>query len=357
MPFQSRIFTLPKDTEHPEENQDAGTLDPVRGIAVVADGVASAIFSGQWATILAEATLADTPQPDDKEAFAHWLALRRQTWTRQIDVTGLAWFQKAKLPLGAFSTLLCVRTAPMDQQQEGAFGAYRLQCFAIGDSCLFHVRGGELVRTFPIQNAAELESDPVVLGSVDLGRDGIMEFSHLDELCYPDDVLVLCTDAVAEWALRQIEAASPPDWLRYWDLTEKQWQEEVIDLRNRREMRYDDATLLLLKIVAEGVELAQPETQSLSTPASTAHCRDQAVTSTEEPVVAEVVEPEYPTPPPPNTLDGGDEASAEDDWKEKFKSAGEQVAEGVELASEQVMRGLKKWKEKAVEKYRDKFDK
>ena len=264
MPLRSRILQLAKDPERPEECQDAYGLDPARSIAAVADGVSSAIFSRQWAAILARATIADPPDHDDEEAFADWLAQRRQTWTERIDVTGLAWFQKAKLPTGAFSTLLWVHVAPREQPEPGQFGAHRLHCRAIGDSCLFHFRGGEFIRSFPVQESSEFEADPIVLGSVDLRRDRLMQFVALDEVCYEDDLLVLCTDAIAEWAMRRVESGSPPDWDAYWEMSEPQWQEEIADLRQQREMRHDDATLLLLRVVPEGTPIGQPEQSPLT---------------------------------------------------------------------------------------------
>jgi serine/threonine protein phosphatase PrpC len=297
MPFQSRVFTFAKDAEHPEQFQDAYALDPQRGIAVVADGVASAIFSRQWAAILTEATLADPPDPNHPQSFADWLRRQRQAWSQQIDTGGLAWFQKAKLPLGAFSTLLWIRLVPPAEQQPGTFGAYRLQSFAIGDSCLFHVRHGQLLRTFPIQQAAELEADPLVLGSVDLNRDGLMRFAALDELCYPDDLLVLCTDAIAQWALRLRESGEWPAWDKYWALTRQEWEDEIVRLRQQQQMRYDDATLVLLRVTGEGVGIGEPER-----PAS-----------------------------------------------------GTAAAEQIGPAARQAPRSWKKWKEKAVAKYREKF--
>ena len=159
MPFESRVFQLPKDTEHPEENQDAFGLDSSRGIAAVADGVTSSIFARHWAGILTEATVADAPDPNDEEAFSRWLQLRRQAWSQRIDTSSLAWFQKAKLPTGAFSTLIWIRVSPAVDEQPGTFGAHRLEGFAIGDSCLFHVRHGEVLRSFPIQKAHQLEAE------------------------------------------------------------------------------------------------------------------------------------------------------------------------------------------------------
>jgi len=158
------------------------------------------------------------PDPADREAFAAWLKTQREAWAASIDTSGLAWFQKAKLPLGAFSTLLWVEVSPLpkEQQQPGLFGALRLRSYAIGDSCLFHVRHGELLRCFPLESAEQFQADPLVLGSVDLKRDGLISFSRLEEYCFPDDLVVLCTDAIAEWAVRRQQSGDPPEWMRYW---------------------------------------------------------------------------------------------------------------------------------------------
>ena len=127
--------------------------------------------------------------------------------------------------------------------QPGAFGACRLQGFAIGDSCLFHVRGRELVRSFPLHAASEFDADPLALGSLDLGRDRLMQFTALDELCYPEDLLVLCTDALAQWAMQREEAGTPPDWNAWWDMPESRWQAEIAEMRSAGQIRYDDTTL------------------------------------------------------------------------------------------------------------------
>jgi hypothetical protein len=251
--FDHRTFALAKDPEHPQEYQDASGLDAARGIAAIADGVSSALFSGPWAAVLAEAIVADPPNLADGTAFARWLHDRRAAWAARIDTNGLAWFQRAKLPTGAFSTLLWLYVLPVqdEQQQAGAFGAFRLVGHAIGDSCLFHVRGGELVRSFPIQTSAELQADPLVLGSVDLGRDGLIQFTTLDQFCYSDDLIILCTDALAEWALRRYEAGDPPNWDGYWDTCREDWQAEIIALREGRQMRYDDTTLIMLRVAPQ----------------------------------------------------------------------------------------------------------
>lgn len=250
----SRVMTLAKDADWPDENQDCCRVDEARGLAAMADGVASAIFSRLWARILVTAAVDGLPDPADRETFTPWLAERRQQWSRQIDVSRLTWFQKPKLREGAFSTLLYVRLIPPGETDE-ASRAWRLSALAVGDTCLFLVRDGAVVRKFPIQTAAELECNPMAIGSIDLGHDAQIKFHRMEESCRPGDVVVLCTDAIAEWALRLEESDRAPAWQGYWDMPQPDWEAEIKRLRAERELRYDDATLALLRIVdADAIE-------------------------------------------------------------------------------------------------------
>jgi hypothetical protein len=332
MRFESRDFGLAKDAERPEENQDAFRADAARGIAAIADGVATALFAGQWARILTEATVVEPPDPGDKNAFAAWLARRREAWNAQIDVSQLAWFQKPKLREGAFSTLLWVEITPIDERDRQPQDPWRLRAFAVGDSCLFHHRGDQLLRAFPVERAEELEADPVVIGSIDLNRDELVDFKSYEGLCRPGDVLVLCTDAVADWALRNREAGRAPVWEDYWERPEQAWQEEVIGLRRERQMRYDDATLLLLR-VTDGVTIPK--------------CVEDGAHAA---AAASTAEQTGPTPLA--------DLAARPDWAEKLKSFSGQFADQV---SERVARGMKKLKEvresaeSALRKYRERI--
>ena len=248
MGFDFRTFTLAKDPEHPEQNQDAWALDPRRGIAALADGVAASLFSRSWATILTESVLAGAPDPADKDVWRPWLAERRTAWSARIDVNRLAWFQKAKFKDGAFSTLLALRLLPVEGASPDDPPVWNVRGYAVGDTCLFFVREGKTLRTFPIATAAEFDDNPLAIGSLDLGRDDVVTFRNFEECGRPGDLLVLATDAVAAWALRRTESGQPPAWEDYWDMPEETWQAEVMSLREQREMRYDDATLLLLRL-------------------------------------------------------------------------------------------------------------
>jgi hypothetical protein len=140
------------------------------------------------------------------------------------------------------------------------------------------------------------------------------------------DSIPVNTDAVAEWALRGVESGNPPVWDRFWEMADEDWQQEVAELREQREMRYDDATLMLLKVVDQGIEIGSPEVDSTS---------EFAIDTEARPA---------------------EDESAAEDWKEKLKSASEQVTDQIDKASDRLSVGWKKWKQKAVEKYRKKSE-
>ena len=358
MLFDFRIFTLAKDPEHPEQNQDAFAVDPRRGIATLADGVASGLFSRSWATILTESALADAPDPADKDAWRQWLAERRAAWSAGIDVDRLAWFQKAKLKDGTFSTLLAVRLLPVDGAAPDDPPGFNIRGYAVGDTCLFYVREGKALRTFPIETAAEFEANPVVIGSVDLNRDELVGFHRFEECGRPGDLLVLATDAVAAWAVRRAESGQPPAWENYWDMPEETWQAEVMSLREQRQMRYDDATLLLLRICDPRVEPADEPAWAVAADS------DEALPA--EPSAVGPSSPEAnPAWPPGLTADPRPSAPAAPPGEEPLAPAAtpgsdaetpkpvEEVAEKLKALSGEIIDGTAKQVARGLEKLKD----
>jgi serine/threonine protein phosphatase PrpC len=247
MPFEWRVFELAKEPEHPDQNQDAWWLNAQDGVAAIADGVTSGIFSRQWARILTRAAVEDWPNPSDEERFPAWLVELRRQWEAEIDTSGLAWYQRAKLREGGFSTLVWLRLLDNDGLRDGRDQS-SVEVMAIGDSCLFHVRDNEMLEAFPLETAREFDSSPLVLGSVDLNRDDQLQFERLEISCRAGDLLVLCTDAVAAWALQRREQGEPVPWSDYWDMSPEAWAAEVCELRMHSKMRYDDATIVLLRV-------------------------------------------------------------------------------------------------------------
>src|SRR5207237_3291793 len=82
---------------------------------------------------------------------------------------------------------------------------------AVGDSCLFQVRDGGLLRAFPLTRAADFGNSPHLVGSRAPGPGG----THPPGLRKqgdrrPGDRLWLMTDALAQWFLRDAEAGRAP---------------------------------------------------------------------------------------------------------------------------------------------------
>ncbi len=249
MLFEHRAFWLPKDVQNPNAYEDAFDVDGVRGLAAVCDGVSSTIFAGRWAAILAKAVVADPPDVNSRDLREAWLKRTRDAWSQSVDESALAWHQKPKLLDGAGTTLLWIEIGT-DEVADGVARPYQLRAYSIGDCCLFHVRQGNVLQTFPIQDSARFESNPQVIRSV-FKRGDVVEFEAMETQCRPGDLLVLCTDAVAGWTMRQLEAGATLDWNAYWDMPLEQWQQWLIGLRQQNQIRYDDSTAVLLRLGGE----------------------------------------------------------------------------------------------------------
>jgi hypothetical protein len=304
MRFESRIFWLSKDADEPAQYQDAFALDAETGRAAIADGVSSAIFSGPWARLLTLAAVAEPPPLADGEAFQAWLSEKRIAWINNLDTSRLTWYQRPKMADGAMTTLLWLELVPAQTDDQGHALRYQLEAFAIGDTCLLHVRDGQTLYWFPLESSAEFGLNPAVIASVDRQVDHLLEFKARSCDCLPGDLLVLATDAIALWAIERHESGETIDWSRYWDLTDDEWRGEVFAQRDAKQMRFDDSTLVLLRVIEEQpaplvspYEVVEPDLAAtgddvLMADASTIDqhdsCRDQQVEAT---TFEEVIEP------------------------------------------------------------------
>ena len=246
--FQSKTFWLAKDASQAEQYQDAFALDARRGIAAIADGVSSSLFSAPWAKILTDAVVAAPPDVHDASSLFPWLAAQRAKWDQEVDTDNLAWHQKAKLQQGAQSTLLWARVLPPDARDQQCPDLPRLHCFAIGDCLLLHARGSQMVRAFPIESSAAFEENPQVLTSTAGQYDQALAFHRLCDYCEVGDLLILCTDAIGAWAIKQLEEGATMLWRDFWDMDQEDWAAYIGLLREDGRMRYDDATRVIFRV-------------------------------------------------------------------------------------------------------------
>ncbi len=249
-----RVFALPKDGSAPEEHEDAAwpASDVRAGLGgkplrcAVADGATEASFARQWAALLVEAYGRDAvgdamPPLDDLQ----------QRWRDAVDplVRGAPWYVVEKARQGAFATLSGV-TLEWTQPDAGVWRA-----LAVGDSCLFHVAGGELLASFPLRDAGQFGSRPDLISSNPLANRRLAEALRVDSGVWQAPcAFYLMTDALAAWFLGCPESrperirlvGSLPDQAAFARMVAAARQ--TVDAGGEPLLKNDDVTLLRIEI-------------------------------------------------------------------------------------------------------------
>ena len=282
--IQSQAWHVAKDTAFAADYEDAYSLQLELGRAAIADGVSSAIFSGRWARILTQKATANPPDLSLPDGWVKWLAEPRQRWMEEIDFPRMPTHQKQKLRQagGSFCTLCWVEFYAIPFAPDEVPRCL-LRSYALGDSCLLHVRAGELLRSFPLTTVEEFDLDPDSICSVATSRDGKQPLSSTEFECLEGDSIILVTDAIAKWMLSCIAGGNPTPWEQLWNLNEAEWIGAIEELRNTNFMKRDDTTMIVLNVVTEATS-SSPKAKTPEHIANeiTSPVEDQAARASEE---------------------------------------------------------------------------
>jgi hypothetical protein len=207
----------------------------------IADGATEMSFSGLWANLLVKA------YGDDrlgKQLDPRSLLALRQQWKSHVEGKPLPWYAEEKARLGAFSSLLGLRLSA-----SRAAGTW--QAIAVGDSCLFQLRGSEVLTAFPLKCSADFNNRPVLISSNSADAMQPRELPATAEGQWHDrDVFLLMTDALACWFLRSKEAGEQPSELLGSLVKGDEhgaFPEFIRILRTSGKLRNDDVTLLIVE--------------------------------------------------------------------------------------------------------------
>lgn len=243
MQISLRIFWLPKKGNTSGEYEDAfWPSEPVnveseRFRFAVADGATESSFAGPWARLLVRAYCRD--QLSEKKIRKQLPRLQRE-WYSSIESASLPWYAEEKLNQGAFATMLGLTLCRSRSPSELAWDST-----AIGDSCLFQVRGGEIITSFPFARSDEFNNRPMLMSSNSNNWAGeLNHVAHARGAWEPADVFYLMTDAVASWFLRSVENGGRPSTLL--DPVDEggDFEQWIEALRESGSMRNDDVTVL-----------------------------------------------------------------------------------------------------------------
>jgi hypothetical protein len=225
-PASCRALSLPRRGNAADEYEDAFAADPAAGRFAVADGASESSFAGLWARLLVDGFVRPAPG---------WLAAARQSWAARVDGQVLPWYAEAKRADGAFATFLGMVLA-----------AGRWHALAVGDTCLFQVRGDRLATAFPLAHSDEFGNRPRLIGS----RPSAAAQTHAEGNgdWQTGDRFLLMTDALAHWFLRRHEAGERP-WEEFGQLSEGDGGfAEWVEQRRRDGLRNDDVTVVMIDV-------------------------------------------------------------------------------------------------------------
>ena len=272
-------FWLPKSGNSDNEYEDSSRVvypsqlsRNGRGIAriAIADGATESAFAKSWSAVLTEAFVRNPPtlaspcalypldssnlsRPSIKRWSAtldtwlanleSWLADCQQKWEATVPWDRIPWHGEAKAKAGALATLLGVTIRSGENQK-----TLRWQAVSVGDCCLFVVRDNELTTAFPLDSATHFNNTPPLICS----RPGNPSLSWEEMLqrsgeCWPDDLIILASDALAQWLLSEQSDGHKP-WETLLGLGAGDWEHWVTSCREAGSMRDDDTTLLLIQV-------------------------------------------------------------------------------------------------------------
>jgi hypothetical protein len=243
MHISLRTFWLPKRGNTSEEYEDAFwplepvNLDSERFRFAIADGATESSFAGSWARLLVRAYCRD--QLSEKKIRKQLPRLQKE-WYSAIGSVSLPWYAEEKLTQGAFATMLGLTLCDGRSSSELAWDST-----AIGDSCLFQVRGGEIITSFPIERSDQFNNHPMLMSSNSSNWNGeLSHVAHARGAWEPTDVFYLMTDAIAGWFLKSVENGERPSTLLDQFHADGEFEQWIDSLRESGSMRNDDVTVL-----------------------------------------------------------------------------------------------------------------
>lgn len=193
MQISYRTGWLQKNGCSPDEYEDAFapresvTQSVTEFRCAVADGATETSFSGLWAKILCDAYVAGQTSLEE---------LQKQ-WLDQVSAKELPWYAEQKLESGAYAAFVCLSVQQTEQE-------ILWKAKAIGDSCLFHISGGELKQTFPVDNWHDFNNSPLLMASrSDRNEEALASVKVVEGSSVAGDVFFLMSDAVSNWFLRR----------------------------------------------------------------------------------------------------------------------------------------------------------
>jgi len=243
--LRPEIFRLAKAGSRRTEYEDSVAWSHRWARLAVADGASASAFARLWAHLLVHAYTAGWLEAETLETDVGRIQGR---WATRVDQRPLAWYAAEQARRGAFAALV-----GFSLMKDGRWNA-----LAVGDCCLFQVRGDALLVAFPLGHPDAFDNRPLLLCSRPAGNASLRRGGAIVTATggwEPGDTFMLMSDALAAAFLRLLFGAlaevepnpSPWDVLQF-DRTRAGFRRWIQTLRAHRVLRNDDVSLALLHV-------------------------------------------------------------------------------------------------------------
>ncbi len=241
-------FSYAKKGNRPDENEDSfwpRKVDDASSsfTAAISDGATQSIFAGAWSKLLVE-QFGNSAFHKSDETFRKEIRCLQERWFQKATERPLPWYAEHKVQRGAFASLLTIHIFEAVEPS-----LLRWNSAAIGDSCLFHLRGNQFLSAYPLNCSAAFDANPHLVCSNDSANEGIEErIIAVEGECRIDDAFFLTTDMVARCILRIVEEKETP-WESLLGIdSEEAFESWVEEQRMRFGVKHDDATMLRIQV-------------------------------------------------------------------------------------------------------------
>lgn len=238
--------------------EDAHAVNPLRGTVAIADGATQACRSDVLANALTRYFSEEDFRLQNPPERELWWRLSRRRWFLEVG--------------SGYSRMTAEEQDRYEKGGAGTFAGIRLTSpsrylfYNCGDCCALWFRHGQLVRAEP-ENLA-FNYYPDVLST--LNENAFSRLTVYPERPIPGDTLVMVTDALGEFFLRQRPWEREPGWWQWLPrFTPDDFEAWTEDAKRHDGLNDDDYTLIMVRFSEEGVQKAERESVAQGTPIAT----------------------------------------------------------------------------------------
>ena len=251
-----KAFSICKDGNREEENEDAVYPLLVNGSSLIADqfscamsdGATTSSFSRLWANLLVKESSSSNHLKQD---FSQTINSARNVWMNELSTKDLPWPAEIKVRQGSYATLLWLNI----WQKKGLFfspngtGDRGWAANAVGDTCVFHIVKGRFLESFPLSKTSEFSNTPDLI-STNLAYQRTRNTNHsISGTWQKGDHFLIASDALAAWIMMKLESNS----LGWPTISENltsvvRYQSWIRSLRRQSLIKNDDTSLIAISV-------------------------------------------------------------------------------------------------------------